>query len=327
MEVLSYGNKFLDQKATSLRQSLRSGGFVRLQVISGKGDVYQVKINGKAVTVRSETKLTLGDILTARVIKHTDKLELELRHPPSVGERLNLSSSENSGLLNSVIKGLMASRAALDPSVIKRLLNTGGEDKRLLARLAGLYGKKGIDLSEAGWEPLVEFLSGEGSYGGSPFQERQSRREQQSPQEDSPDEEGGDIPWVSGEEANLYHLFNHLGGPEGLTLVLPLKAEKGGQEISGKVIVKFDPLKKMEQALFFLENRQGIWQFSLLRDDRTGNPGYNLSCLPPAGLDRRSLKGSDVFREKLSNLRIVYDDNKVEEPEEDDIPGGVDWIV
>lgn len=332
MEVLSYGNKFLDQKATSLRQSLRSGGFVRIQVVSGKGNIYQAKISGKVVPVRSEVRLNPGDMLEARVIKHPDKLELELRQPSSVLEKLNLASSGNTALTDAVIKGLMSVRASLDPQLIKRLLTTLGEDKKLLARLAVLYSRKGIDLTEQGWEPLVEFLAGDESYSGLNFRDDRPRREETAPDEDSPEENSSrevklDALWEPGEEANLYHLFNHLTGPEGMTLVLPIRAEKEGVEINGRVVVRFDSTRKMKDAQFYLKNPAGIWHFSLGRDDGNENPGYNLTCFPPEGVDRRGLTGADVFKEKLSNLRVKYDDNEVEEPEEDDIPGGVDWIV
>jgi len=332
LEVLSYGNKFLDQKATSLGQSLRNGGFVRIQVLSGKGNIYQVKINGQVVSVRSEAKLNPGALLEARVIKHPDRLELSLRHQPSVQERLNLTSRESTAITESVIKGMMAVRAALDPQLIKRILNIPGEDKKLLARLAGLYVKKGVDLTEPGWEPLIEFLAGDESHNGFDSRDGQPRRDQKYPEDDSPEknssrEEDLDALWEAGEDANFFHLFNHIKAPGELTLILPVRAVKEDVEISGRVIARFDALNKMKDALFVLKNPRGIWQFILERDDRTENSGYNLSCLPPDGVDRESLKGVDVFREKLSNLRVKYDDNEVEEPEEDDIPGGVDWII
>ena len=332
MEVLSYGNKFLDQKATSLRQSLRSGGFVRIQVISGRGTVYQVKISGQIFPVKSEVKLNPGDILVARVIKHPDKLELEIRQHATVQEKLNLPSSGNSPLVEAIIRGLMSVRASLDPQLIKRLLSTSGEDKRLLARLAGLYTRKGIDLTEQGWEPLIEFLAGKHSFDGSESRQGRSGQDRKGTEGGSAglnsfDEEVGSVIWEPGREPNLYHLVNHITSPEGLTLVLPLRAVKIGVEISGQVVGRFGLFEKMEEAQFFLKNPQGIWRFFLRRDDGTDDPGYNLSCIPPEGMDRRNLKEVDVFKEKLSNLRVKFDDNRVEEPEEDDIPGGVDWIV
>jgi hypothetical protein len=179
---------------------------------------------------------------------------------------------------------------------------------------------------------LIEFLAGDQFSDGSESREGRSwqdRKESESElSELNPyDEEAGAVVWEPGEEPNLYHLFNHIRGPEGLTLVLPLRAVKNGVEMTGQVIVRFDLFNKMEEAQFFLKNPQGIWRFFLRRDDGTDDPGYNLSCVPPEGVDRRTLKEEDDFKEKLSNLRVKYDDNRVEEPEEDDIPGGVDWIV
>ena len=223
----------------------------------------------------------------------------------------------------------MQSGATLNPGVIKRILAHTAKDPKnrcFFARLAGILDRKGVDLSQFGWETVIDaYLTGD-------F--RQEGEERKDPGREQGEREKEEPPnvrmikkmWAPGDKPIPLHLYNHIKSTEGNWLFLPIFSRFKDRELSGSAEVQIAGDGKMIKSFIRVREGREEWFF------RLGPPGRGgrriLQWTSSEGWEHGRVGGLEDFSEKLQNLGIDLDDNLKDESEgEDLLPGGVDCKV
>lgn len=291
---------------------------------------YDLALGGRTISVKSTVSLPLGVLLRARVVKGEGGIRLELLKEANPLEvlmgKLGLPRGAET---EAVVRGLIQAKAPLDSVLIKRILAKAPKDpeaRRLYARLAGLLGRKGVDLSRPGWETVVEaVLAGDG-FGRD--REEGRRRDEDEAEKNQEEITPGALKrmWAPGEKPNHLHLFNHLKSSEGHWVILPINSRFHGRRLSGNAAVQFSGEGAMEKVLLRIGREEREWRFLLGPEGPKGRRSLRLIGPESWKAGNRSMLGD--FPEKLRNLGVDFDDNKRDELEEEVFaPGGVDWTV
>ena len=329
--ILSVNLTLTGLKAIDFRHLFREGNLLSFRVLEkGSKGSYTLFLGGRKVEAKSTVPLPLGRVLHSRVLQKEGGLRLELLKPfqPRATLLQNLGLEGRAGA-EAVVRGLMQSGAPLNPRVIRRILNYTSKEpnkRRFFARLTGNLGRKGMDLSQPGWEAVIDACLAD--YYGQGREDDKHRRGQKHPrgEEKLPDLRSVKAMWAPGDKPNLLHLYNHIKGRGENWLFLPISSRFRGRKLLGALEVQFRGDGKMVKACIRVKDGKEDWFF------RLGPPGpegrRKLQWEGPPRWEARGKDGLGVFSKKLRNLGIDLDDTRINESEGTELPpGGVNWIV
>jgi hypothetical protein len=295
---------------------LRPGDFVFLEVIKRLADgKWAVRIEGKALTARSELPLYPGQRLRAQVAASPGRLAqgrlvLRLSETPAdpvqsllrqQGLKQDAVAAEIAGAL---LRGGVPARSETVQQARRLLAKTRLDPKRA-ARLVALAAEKKLDLGSPGLAAVIETLS----YGD---QERGRRRYRGRQMPGEAPELAGTLRAVVEQaqpsEDNALQLFNHLKGEQAAWVIVPYDfTYPPSGRIYGTIRLRFDPSRRRTDRVVLSARSEGKPALSFLL--HRGGDGDRLQVVSS---DRKATQKARAefaeLRRKLQNLGVKVDD-------------------